>query len=188
MKPKITREEIIKAYADLKEAGEEPSALKIRKHLGNQGSLETIQKVIDQIRNDQNKDVDMKAAAAAFDACWHAAVQTGEARAGAEVKRQAEEISALLERITGLNAITENLRDQLEDSSAKLMVAADRERNLLAELSSARGQLSATALRLAEVTQDRQGELNVLRTQLEEANGRAHRYELRAQQLEAKAA
>jgi hypothetical protein len=187
MKPKITHEDVAKAYAELKEAGQDPSALTIRKKLGNRGSLETIQNILEKLRNGQNQAIDSRASAAAFESDMNAAVQRGVARAGAEIKRQAEEIRELQDKVSGLFAIEELLTEQFNEASAKVTAATDRERSLLAELSEARRQSTDSAMRLVDIAQVHHGELALVRAQLEEANARAHRHELRAQQLERKA-
>ena len=90
--------------------------------------------------------------------------------------------------ISGLFAIEELLTEQFNEASAKVTAATDRERSLLAELSEARRQSTDSAMRLVDIAQVHHGELALLRAQLEEANARAHRHELRAQQLEGKPA
>jgi hypothetical protein len=144
---RITREEVKKAYLQLKQDGEEPTALKIRTRLGNRGSLETIQKMLQEIREEQAKGIDAKAAAESFNGVWQAAVQFGEKRADAEAKRQAEEITALTKKLDAAEVIGEHLKAEIHEASIGISYATVREKELLELLLDARSAAALTASR-----------------------------------------
>jgi hypothetical protein len=143
--PKITREEVLKAYLQLEQDGKEPTALKIRARLGNRGSLETIQKMLQVVREDQTKGIDAKAAAESFNGVWQAAVQFGEKRADADVKRQAEEITALTKKLDAAEVIGEHLKAEIHEASIRISCATVREKELLEWLLDARSNAASTA-------------------------------------------
>jgi chromosome segregation ATPase len=176
--PLITKEDVTKAIAALKTAGIKTTRQAVHAFMGSKGSMSTVVKFMRELESEEKKTSATPEEEEAFHTIWNSAKDEGRAERDETIKDLEDAITTLSSEVEALTGESTALRAQAADAIKKHEEAAAREIKLRDDLTSATEKGERNATKLVEVMENHQQEAQHLRLQLDQANSRAHAFEL----------
>jgi chromosome segregation ATPase len=189
-KAKIEKSAVIDAVAKLKAAGRDYQSITVvRAACGNIGSFSTYQRLLAEIAAEALAAKGSPQATKSFGAIWTEAVEEGRNQRTDEIRLLQETVDALEAQVDTLEGEATANKTLAEEATTKHEGAVAKMTTINDELARATAVSESRATELLEtikkhnaddkkLREDHQREINLLRTQLEEAKSREHSVEV----------